>query len=54
MENQKNYTLSIQTFKKKKDIEQLVSMSFFLLNYRETKAKALFLYSVLGVLYLYL
>lgn len=22
MENQKNYTLSIQTFKKKKDIEQ--------------------------------
>ncbi|AIM34856.1 hypothetical protein DF16_pBMB400orf00021 (plasmid) [Bacillus thuringiensis serovar kurstaki str. YBT-1520] len=36
MENQKNYTLSIQTFKKKKDIEQLVSMSFFLLNYRET------------------
>ncbi len=36
MENQKNYTLSIQTFKKKKDIEQFVSMSFFFLNYRGT------------------
>lgn len=28
MENQKNYTLSIQIFKNKKDIEQFGSMSF--------------------------